>query len=203
MPTEEDKKTKRDRERLLRQEFQFLERIWSKRGIKKSALTRNPLFKEWRNVAFEKGGKQAKIFGALSSGLIGGGFPSVIWSDRCSSCWWWSWWCCRWCFRWWIWFWLSILGTAIGSQNDTRKINLGKSLVELKKILSFTKGETGTVLLRLLLANKLMNLAKSLKNYERRSIWCFKELLNDLERKPNLFNLFKTDAGGLDILQVF
>ena len=78
LPTEEDKKTQRDREKLLRGRptgFSAAE-YGPQRGINR-VLTRNPLFREG-GMFFERGGMQARQRNALSSGLIGGGFPLLF-----------------------------------------------------------------------------------------------------------------------------
>ena len=78
LPKEEDKKSQRDRERLLRGRptgFSAAE-YGPQRGINR-VLTRNPLFREG-GMFFERGGMQARKRNALSSGLIGGGFPLLF-----------------------------------------------------------------------------------------------------------------------------
>jgi len=78
LPTQEDKQAKKDREKLLRGRstgFSAAE-YGPQRGINR-VLTRNPLFREG-GMFFERGGIQQRQRNALSSGLIGGGFPLLF-----------------------------------------------------------------------------------------------------------------------------
>ena len=78
LPTGKDKETERNRARLLRGSPTGFtaEEFGPQRGINR-VLTRNPMFREGGLFA-ERGGLAARRRNALSSGLIGGGFPLLF-----------------------------------------------------------------------------------------------------------------------------
>jgi len=78
LPTGKDEETERNRARLLRgRPTGFTaEEFGPQRGINR-VLTRNPMFREGGLFA-ERGGLAARRRNALSSGLIGGGFPLLF-----------------------------------------------------------------------------------------------------------------------------